>query len=392
MNDDGQLIEKEVTDDKGTARLKWLLPVVIIAVGVVAMGGMILAKKTPERTVAVERGQFVETVPVVRAEGRAHIVTHGTVTPFQQMDLVPRVSGYVATDNLEAGQLFEKGAVLFTIDAEDYRLAAVKAEAQVVQAELSLEEIRSKAVSARLEWERMPGREGMTPSPLLLYEPQLAAAEAQLKGARADLAARRLDIRRCTVTAPFACRVLAETVAPGQFVSQGMKVASLLGSGRMDVVVPVTAEELAWVAMDRAEVTVRTRAGGETLAWKGTLVRRLADVDADGRMAKLLIRVDDPYGHEANALVPNMYVEVDILGREIENALAIPFEALVDGRQVYVLSAEKTLAVRDVRVVRRQKEQVLVSGDLADGELAITSGVAGAAPGMKLRQWEASRP
>ncbi len=388
MNDDGQWVETEAADDKGVARLKWLLPVVIIAGGIAVMGGMILAKKAPERTVAVERGQFVETAPVVRAEGRAHIVTHGTVTPFRQMGLVPRVSGYVETDNLEPGRFFAKDAVLFTLDTEDYRLAAVKAQAQVVQAELFLEEIRSKAASARLEWARMPGREAMTPSPLLLYEPQMAAAEAQLQGVRADLTARRLDIRRCTVTAPFDCRVLAETLAPGQFVSQGMTVASLLGTGHMDVVVPVTAEELAWVAMDRAEVVVRARSGGDSPTWKGRLVRRLADVDADGRMAKLLIRVADPYAHDAHFLMPHMYVAVDILGREMANALAVPFEALVDGAQVYVLSPEKTLDVREVTVVRRQREQVLVSGELSEGERVITSGVAGAAPGMRLRQWE----
>lgn len=388
MGEERQGIEGE----GGNVRLKWVLPVVILLVGFGVMRGLILMKKAPERVVAAEHGQLVETVKAVRAGDRVRIVTNGTVVPFQAMELVPRVSGHVVADHLEAGKAFEKGAVLFALDAEDYRLAAVKAEAQVAQAELSLAEIRSKAATARQEWERMPGREALTPSPLLLYEPQLAAAEAQLKGARADLSARRLDISRCTVTAPFNCRVLAETVAPGQFVAQGMKVASLISSDRMDVVVPLTSEELSWVDPARADVTVSVRSGSGTVRWKGTLVRRLADVDPDGRMARLLVRVENPYGGDTDALTPNMYVGVEILGKEVDHALAVPPEALVDGTRLYVLSSDNTLDVRQVTVVLRQKETLLVSGELAEGEKVITSGVTGAAPGMTLRQWEATRP
>ncbi|WP_300667646.1 efflux RND transporter periplasmic adaptor subunit [Desulfoluna sp.] len=392
MSDDLQLKKGAVMGERRKARLKWILPLVIIALGFVGMRVMILSKKAPERSVIEDRGQLVTTAPVKRAEGQVRLATHGTVVPFQKMELVPRVSGYVSEDALEVGKAFTKGAVLFTLDDEDYRLAAVKAEAQVAQAALSLAEVRSKAHSATLEWERMPGREALTPSPLLLYEPQLAAAEAQLKGVKADLAARRLDIARCRVTAPFACRVLAETVAPGQFVSQGMKVASLLASDRMDVVVPVTAEELAWVDPDRDGLRVVYRVGERQVARAGRLVRRLADVDPTGRMARLLVRVEDPFDEEVRALVPEMYVDVELVGREIGEALSIPFEALVDGRWVYIFTPEKTLSVREVRVVRRQKEQVLVSGALKEGEQVITSGVPGAAPGMKLRKWKTPVP
>lgn len=374
------------------ARLKWILPLVILAVGAGGMRVLILSKKAPERIPEAERGQLVEAVPVQRAEGRVRIATHGTVVPFEKMALVPRVSGYVTQDFLEAGRAFAQGAVLFTLDEADYRLAAVQAEARVSQAALALAEVRSQAASAKLEWERMPGREAMTPSPLLLYEPQLAAARAQLQGAEAELAARRLDIARCTVKAPFACRVLEETVAPGQFVSQGVAVASLLGTRRMDIVVPVTAEELAWVDPERAEVRVSLQAGEGLARRTGRLVRRLADVDPTGRMARLLVRVEAPFGDEVSALVPGMYVGVEILGKEIGAALSVPLEALVDGRWVYVFTPAKTLSVREVTVVRRRNARAIVTGDLALGELAITSGVTGAAPGMKLRQWKTSLP
>lgn len=390
MEDERRSSKERTMGQNWRPRLKWILPLVILVAGFLVMRVMIHLKRAPERTTAEERGQLVETVPVTRAEGRVRIVTQGTVVPFQQMDVVPRVSGYVTADHMEVGKSFVAGEVLFTLDDEDYRLAAVKAESQVAQAALALAEVRSKARSAKLEWERMPGREGMTPSPLLLYEPQLASAKAQLEGAKADLAARRLDIARCTVKAPFACRVLAETVAPGQFVSQGMTVARLLASDRMDVVVPVTAEELAWVDPEQHEVRVSLTAGKEKALRTGRLVRRLADVDPDGRMARLLVRVEAPFKDEVAAVVPEMYVGVELTGRPIDSGFSIPLEALVDGKWVYVLTPENTLSVREVTVVWRRKARAIVTGSLAEGELAITSGVAGAAPGMKLRQWQAA--
>ncbi|SCX93583.1 efflux RND transporter periplasmic adaptor subunit [Desulfoluna spongiiphila] len=390
MDDERRLSKEKTMEKKGRAWLKWVLPLVIILAGFLVMRVMIHLKRAPERTSAAERGQLVETVSVARAEGRVRIETQGTVVPFQQMDVVPRVSGYVTADHLEVGKSFAAGEILFTIDDEDYRLAAVKAESQVAQAVLALAEVRSKARSAKLEWERMPGREGMSPSPLLLYEPQLASAKAQLEGAKADLAARRLDIKRCTVKAPFACRVLGETVAPGQFVSQGMKVATLLASDRMDVVVPVTAEELAWVDPEQDEVRVSLKSGEKTVTRTGRLVRRLADVDPDGRMARLLVRVKEPFNDEVAAVVPEMYVGVELVGRPIDSGFSVPLEALVDGKWVYVLTPDNTLSVREVSVVWRRKARAIVTGPLAEGELAITSGVAGAAPGMKLRQWNAA--
>jgi len=390
MSDDLRLKKGAVMGERGKARLKWILPLAILVAGFLVMRVMIHLKKAPTRTSAVERGQLVETVSVVRAEGRVRIVTQGTVVPFQQMDVVPRVSGYVTADFLEVGKSFAGGDVLFTLDEDDYRLAVVKAESQVSQAALALAEVRSKARSAKLEWERMPGREAMTPSPLLLYEPQLAAAKAQLEGARADLAARFLDIERCTVRAPFACRVLTETVAPGQFIPQGMKVATLLASARMDVVVPVTAEELAWVDPEQDEVQVSLKAGEGKAIRTGRLVRRLADVDPDGRMVRLLVRVEDPYADEVVAVVPDMYVGVEIVGRQIDSGFSVPQEALVDGKWVYVLTPDNTLSVREVTVVWCRKARVIVTGALSEGESAITSGVAGAAPGMRLRQWHAA--
>ena len=387
-----RLIRGGAMETKGRGWVKWVLPFAIIAVGVGAMRLLILTKEVPERTLSMARGQMVETALVARSTGRAHITTHGTVVPFQSMELVPRVSGYVVTDRMELGKAFKKGEVLFVIDAQDYRLAATKADAQVKKAESTLEEMRSKALSARQEWERMPGRENVVPSPLVLLEPQVAAAEADLKGVRADLKARRLDIQRCRVVAPFDCRVVTETVAPGQFVTQGMTVASLLASGFMDVVVPMTETELSWVDPSQGGVTVSAQAGGQMRTWQGRLVRRLADVTRDGRMARLLVRVASPYQGDAGALMPNMYVGVAFTGKVLESAWAIPPEALVDGRQVYLLSPEKTLVIRDVRVVYREKGIVRVTGDLVEGDEVILSGVTGAAPGMKLRKWEASRP
>ena len=368
--------------------LKWLLPLVILVAGVAVLVLLMLSRKSPEHTDVSTLGQLVETVKAQPASGRVTVETHGTVVPTLSMTLVPRVSGYVVQEFLEPGKAFVKGELLFEIDREDYSLAEIGALAQVKQAENALAEVRSRASSARLEWERLPQREGIEPSDLLLFKPQLAAATAQLEGARANLAARRLDLKRCQIRAPFNCRVLTESVAPGQFIRAGEPVAKVVGSDTMDLVVPVTDAELLWVEK-KGEVWVAPAQGGK--GKKARLVRRLADVDPSGRMARLLVRVNAPYADEENPVAPNMYLKVVFSGRPVEQGVLIPEEGLVDGKWVHVMTPEAKLSIREVQVMRRLQGQVVVMGEITEGEEVVVSSITGAAPGMVLRRWEGKR-
>jgi RND family efflux transporter MFP subunit len=318
-------------------------------------------------------------------------------------DIVPQVSGRVTnvTAGFVVGGFFKNGDLLFEIEAIDYELAAEKSRAAVAKAEFELAQIESRARVAHLEWERIPLLEKDRPNPLVLYEPQLKDAQAALASALADLKQRLLDIRRTKVYAPFNCRIRSESIDPGQHVTAGKSVAVACGTDTAEIVVPVSFTELRWLSVPRkrgeksegSPATVRMDVEGQTFTWHGRVDRSLGEVDPKGRMARLVADVPDPYGIRLTSqgktpdLAEGLFVEVVIEGKTIENIACMPAGALRQNSTVWVMNDKNRLEFRDVELVRRERQMVLVHG-LEDGEKLILTYLPGAAPGMKLRPME----
>lgn len=376
-------------------------PLAIVAMGLLGMRTLIASKTPPEKKTPEVIGTLVET-QVVNA-GRYNIQVHatGTVQPAMVAELIPQVSGKVikVAPGFVEGGFFKKGALLFEIEAADYRLALEKSRAQVAKAEYDLASMESQARIARLEWERIDLKDKSKPNPLVLYEPQLKNAQAALAAARADLEQRRLDIDRTRVRAPFNCRVRSKSVDPGQFVAAGKTVAVVAGTDAGEIVVPVSLEELQWLQIPRrpgqpgAVAQVRLPVGGRVYSWNGRVHRSLGQVDAASRMARVVVRVDDPYGLKKNDnaqqrgldLAEGLFVDVTIDGPAVDRVFAIPADTIRQHGTVWVMGPDDRLHIHQVSVLRREKNTVLVTDGLNDRDRLVTTHLSGVAEGMMLR-------
>jgi RND family efflux transporter MFP subunit len=383
--------------------VKVSIPVIILAAGLAGMQIMLLSKEPPKKEARPNPGALVETMSIKLEERPVTVWATGTVQPRMTADIVPQVSGRVTnvTAGFVVGGFFKNGDLLFEIEAIDYELAAEKSRAAVAKAEFELAQIESRARVAHLEWERIPLLEKDRPNPLVLYEPQLKDAQAALASALADLKQRLLDIRRTKVYAPFNCRIRSESIDPGQHVTAGKSVAVACGTDTAEIVVPVSFTELRWLSVPRkrgeksegSPATVRMDVEGQTFTWHGRVDRSLGEVDPKGRMARLVADVPDPYGIRLTSqgktpdLAEGLFVEVVIEGKTIENIACMPAGALRQNSTVWVMNDKNRLEFRDVELVRRERQMVLVHG-LEDGEKLILTYLPGAAPGMKLRPME----
>jgi len=73
----------------------------------------------------------------------------GRVEAVENVDLRPRVSGYIDRVNYEEGQEVRKGDVLFTIDSRSYRAELARAQADLARARSQAELGRSEAARAK---------------------------------------------------------------------------------------------------------------------------------------------------------------------------------------------------------------------------------------------------
>jgi RND family efflux transporter MFP subunit len=385
------------------AIVKILIPAIILAASFVGMQAMVLLKKPPQKETRPNPGALVETMDIRHEDRPVTVWATGTVQPRMRADIVPQVSGQVT--NIDAdfitGGFFKKGALLFEIEAIDYELAAERSRAAVAKAEYELAQIESRARVAHLEWERIRLVKKERTNPLVLYGPQLKDAQAALASALADLKQRLLDIRRTKIYAPFNCRISSESIDTGQYVTAGKSVAVVCGTDVAEIVVPVSFADLRWLSVPRkrgkktegSPVTVRMDVEGQTFTWHGRVDRTLGEVDPKGRMARLVVDVPDPYGigltsqEKTTDLAEGLFVEVFIEGKRIENIACIPAGALRHNSTVWVMNDKNRLEFRDVELVLRERQTVLVRG-LEDGKKLILTYLTGAAPGMKLRPME----
>ncbi len=387
------------------------IPLLILLVGGAAFRIMVASGAPPKREERPYLGPLVKGVEAPTRQVQILVEGQGTVQPSVQIDLVPQVSGAVVwkAPQLERGGFFAAGDLLVQIDPRDYELALERTRAEVAQAQFQYELARQEAEVARREWELLDA--AGEPSQLVLRQPQLRAAEAAYKAAQAQLGEAQLRLDRTKLYAPFGGRVRQTTLDVGQFVNAGQAVARIYSIEKAEIVVPVPDEDLAFfdvpmghvevgaagvqgagagrpASVAGAEAIVKGWYAGHQYEWRGRVVRTEGEIDPQSRMVRLVVEVDAPYGgiqSEREALKVGMFVDVHIVGRQVEGVRVLPRLALRAGNTVWTAGRAGVLKVRSAKVVRAMDEDVVLRFDMAADESVVLSQLSGVTDGMKVR-------
>jgi RND family efflux transporter MFP subunit len=191
---------------------------------------------------------------------------------------------------------------------------------------------------------------------------------------------------------PFDGVVISESVDAGQYVSPGQPVARVYGTDAVEVRLPLENRELAWFSVPEGpaesgpEAVVEASIAGRTHAWQGRVVRMEAEVDTSSRMVNVVVEVRDPFdrGDDRPPLLPGTFVDVRVAGRTVEGLVAIPRYAVHEGDRVWVVD-EGILTIRDVDVVRSDRDQAFIGNGLDDGDLIVVSSLDAVTDGMTVR-------
>ncbi len=380
-----------------------IVPIIVLAIGVAGMRGLIAAKKDPPRREAVKVAPLVEVIRAAPASGqRAVVQGMGTVKPARVMALTPEVSGRVIDHHaaLQPGGRVSAGDVVVQLDPRDYKLAVTRETAMVTRAKAEVALENGRKAIAQQEWAAMEKQLGAAASStgraLALRTPQGKAVAANVTAAKAALSGARLALERTSIVAPFDAFVQTENVEVGQWVGPGTPLASLVGTEHFWVEVSVPVAQLDWLGMEPGSESlpkariVQRLGGAETIERAGRVLRVLDQLDPLGRMASLLVEVDDPLGlaTTGGARTPlriGAYVEVTIEGKVFNDGTIIPRDAVRDGGTLWVVSQDDTLDIRQVDMRWKERDRVIVGTGLAEGEQVIISAMAAASSGMGVR-------
>jgi RND family efflux transporter MFP subunit len=372
-------------------------PVLVLLLGVIIVQVLVAAKPEPEKNDDAARPMSLYVDEVTSEVVRISVRTQGEVRPKTEIDLVPQVSGRIVqmSDSFNEGAEFIPDSMLLKIDDADYRLASIRAEARVAEAQTELERQLATAQIKEEEWR--DGRQNQEPTQFALNLTQVAEAEAKLRSARAELERARLDLQRTEIRVPFHGRVRTRNVGIGQYVTAGTSLGRVFSIDTVEVRLPFTDTQLTelnlplgFMAGDSEsapQVLFGAAMGNQDYHWLGHIVRVDAAVDNDTRLIYATAEVGDPYGLAAADGMPmavGMYVNAEVRGTTEQAAYVMPRMALRNQDKVYVINDENQLEIRTVNVLSTTEDRVLVTSGVNPGDRVVTSTLPNPVDGMEV--------
>ena len=366
-----------------------IIPVFILGIFLFLAATLMATAPVLEPSSVEKLATTVRVVEIQPKSVQLKVNSQGSVMPSTESQLIPEVSGKVSwmSPNLVAGGYFDDQEILIRVDDTDYKTKLDRAQANLTRAE-------AEQQHNEFEYRRMQSlvkRNLVSRSQLENSLRAYRVAEASLQDATANFNQAEQDLARTQIRAPFSGLVRSENVDIGQFVSRGSPIATIYAGNQAEVRLPIADRQLAFLNIPvsirgeipqefQPEVTLTAQYAGQTLEWKGNIVRSEAEIDVSSRMVQLVARVES-----ASNPVPlsiGLFVSAEIQGLAAKNIVVLPREALRNDNQVLVVDDENRLRFRKIETLRLYQDDLLVQAGLEAGERVCISPLQTAIEGM----------
>lgn len=312
-----------------------------------------------------------------------------TIKGIQDVEVHPKLSGYITNVYVHEGQHVRAGQVMFTIDSETYRAA-------VSQAQAALNTAIAQANTTKLTY--LNNKKLFAQHIIGQYELETAlnsykTAEAQVAQARASLASAHETLAWCTVTAPASGAVGSLPFKKGALVSAqstlttvsdvstvevffSMSEADILGMSKTAGSVASVIHEMPTVKLQMADGTVYNQ--------PGRVVKMSGVIDATTGAYTLIAHFPNPQG-----LLKSGGAGQIIVPHVSNNIISIPQEATSQVQDKYfVYKVDKNNKVRYSEITvnpQNDGQNYVVTSGLNVGDRYVSKGISKLTDGEQIK-------
>ncbi len=406
--------------------LRIVLCIVVIAIGAFAMRYFGALKKPPHKSRVKERVLKVEVKKAVPENVQVMLKGFGVAKAVKTIQISSEVAGRIIFTHprFEKGGVINKNEVLFKIDPADYTATLDNLKASLKQKKSSLSKrqieyaadnqriktlIRSMDI-AKAEYERVKillkknsignrssverkeqeynsakDRVDQMKRTLALYPAQIDEAKAGIELVSANIQKGKKDLKRCTVKAPFTCRIKEVYMEVSEYASRAKQILTIANDAIIEIEVSLDSREVAnWLEFDQTRdqntgwfKTLRSVKANivwleaKENIWEG-YVDRIIELDQDSRTVILAVR----YGPANNTsidvlpLLEGMFCAVQIPGKTLTGLYRLPRWLVTTGNTIYAAN-DKQVATRHITKVYAHNEDLFLRGDIKEGDLLI---------------------
>ncbi|MEQ9310696.1 MAG: efflux RND transporter periplasmic adaptor subunit [Balneolaceae bacterium] len=281
--------------------------------------------------------QVIPAVEAVQARyGSLPLVERfsGNVRSENQVPLFPQISAKIEAVFVENGMYVEKGTKLVQLEDEQFRQQLVQAEAghninkaRLKQAEASLAELTSRFNRTK----QLADKDLSSDVELEQIQAQLTSAEADVELAKAQVVQseslvkeRQETLKRTIITAPISGTIGQRNAQVGMQVSNNTELFMIGDLSKLRVEIVLTESMLNKISIGQTALIMVEDYQGNDQIITANLSRISPFLNEITRSTEAEIDVENTNGW----LKPGMFVPVDILFGESEQATLIPVSAI----------------------------------------------------------------
>ena len=375
----------------------WIVVVIIVSCLIALIA--FFARPTPSKREGATLPKLVEVIEAKKVDEPIDIVAFGVVQAMKEVTLKAEVTGRVIyqSEDLVLGGILKEKQPLIRLDPRDYQNIVQQEKASYQKAVYDLEVEAGRQIVAKREWEEISPSiklEGLSEH-LALRKPHLEEKQAALEAAKSKLDKAHLDLLRTNLFSPMNAVVISETVEVGDLITPQTSIAKLVATDEFRVQLSLPISKLKWINIPKddsnegSKVQIVQDLGEKPQVNKGRVLRLLGDLDPSGRMTRLLVAIPDPLNlkneEKKFPLLIGTYVKAEIKGPVLKNVIVLPRKAIREGNTVWIKNENDVLEIRQVNIIQKGDNVVIIDKGLDDGDLVITSHLPIPIPGMDLK-------
>lgn len=302
-----------------------------------------------------------------------------TINGVQDVEIRPKVSGFLTQINVTEGQTVSAGQVLFVIDNETY-------QAQVRQAQAAVNTAQSAVNTAKLTFDntkKLHASKVVGDYELQTAENTFLSAQAQLAQAQAALSSAKEALSFCYVKSPAAGVVGTLPLKKGALVSASNVLTHVSDISTMDVYFSMTEKDM--LTMSQGEGGLKGAvekflplklqlADGTMYAYDGHVTSISGVIDRSTGSVQLKAQFPNPEkllksGGSGSIVIPSV----------ADSAIVIPQRVVMEVQNkkfVYVLKENNKVAYTEITVdPQNDGVNYIVTSGLKVGDKYVTNGI-----------------
>jgi len=306
-----------------------------------------------------------------------------TIKGVQDVEIRPKVQGFLTQINVKEGQHVVSGQTLFVLDNETY-------QAQVRQAQAAVNTAQQQVNTAKLTYEnaqQLHANKVIGDYEMQTSRNSFESAKAQLAQAQASLASAKETLSFCYVKSPATGVVGTLPLKRGALVSASNVLTTVSNISSMEVYFSVT---------EKDAMTISQNGGLESLP---AVKLKLADGTVyahEGKVTKMSGVIDQATGSvQLIAAFPNTEKKlksggagVVIIPRQNNHAIIIPQNCVSEVQNkkfVYLLGEGNKVKYSEIKVdPQNDGNNYVVTEGLKTGDKYVTNGVTKLSDGMEI--------